>query len=386
VLVTSQMALALVLVLAATLVVRSMVRLHSVALGFETERVVAVRVKLPPMRYPDATARLAFFEELERRLSARPGVEAVAFANNLPLRGGWGTGVEVEGRPTDRRGGYDVDAQAVSLGYFRALGIPILRGRGLEAGDREGAPYVALVNQDYVRLFSPDANVLGTRFRRGERAPWVSVVGVVGSLRRDGLDAELTPQIYLPAAQTGIYPVRLADVAVRGSGGTSALAALVRSEVLALDPEQPISRVMSLDEALARGVAPRRFGLALLAGFAVVAFVLTLVGIYGVAAYSVGQRIPELGVRVALGAARGRILGLVVRDVLGQVLLGVAIGLAIAFAVTRGLGGLLFQVAPTDPVTFAMVPLLLVLAATLAALGPALRATRIDPVTALRWE
>ena len=130
VLVTSQMALALVLVLAATLVVRSMVRLHSVALGFETERVVAVRVKLPPMRYPDATARLAFFEELERRLSARPGVEAVAFANNLPLRGGWGTGVEVEGRPTDRRGGYDVDAQAISRGYFRALGIPLLRGRG----------------------------------------------------------------------------------------------------------------------------------------------------------------------------------------------------------------------------------------------------------------
>ena len=214
----------------------------------------------------------------------------------------------------------------------------------------------------------------------------MSVVGVVGSLRRDGLDAELTPQIYLPAAQTGLYPVRLADVAVRGNGGAGALSALVRSDVLALDPEQPISRVMSLDEALARGVAPRRFGLALLAGFAVVALVLTLVGIYGVAAYSVGQRIPELGVRVALGAARGRILGLVVRDVLGQVLLGVAIGLALAFAVTRGLGGLLFQVAPTDPVTFAMVPLLLVLAATLAALGPALRATRIDPVTALRWE
>ena len=143
-----------------------------------------------------------------------------------------------------------------------------------------------------------------------------------GSLRRDGLDAELTPQIYLPAAQTGIYPVRLADVAVRGNGGAGALAALVRAEVQALDPEQPISRVMSLDEALARGVAPRRFGLALLAGFALTALVLTLVGIYGVAAYSVGQRTPELGVRMALGADRGSIRRLVVRSVLAQVAAG----------------------------------------------------------------
>jgi len=386
VLVAGQVALALVLVLAATLVVRSMIRLHGVELGFETERVVAVRVKLPPLRYPEAAQRLAFFEELERRLSARPGVEAVAFANNLPLRGGWGTGVQVEGRSAGPRSGHDVDAQAISRGYFHALGIPLLRGRGFEDGDREGAPYVALVNQDYVRLFSPDANVLGTRFRRGEWAPWVSVVGVVGSLRRDGLDAELTPQIYLPAAQTGVYPVRLADVAVRGNGGTGALAALVRSEVLALDPEQPISRVMSLDEALARGVAPRRFGLALLAGFAVVALVLTLVGIYGVAAYAVGQRVPELGVRMALGADSPRILRLVVSGVLAQVLAGIAIGVALAILAVRALGSLLFQVAPTDSGTFATVPLLLVGAAVLAALGPALRATRVDPARALRCE
>ncbi len=385
-LLTGQVALALVLVLAATLVVRSMIRLQAMALGFETERVLAVRVKLPETRYPDAASRLAFFEELERRIAARPGVEAVAFANNLPLRGGWGTGVQIEGRPPGPRGGDDVDAQAVSRGYFRTLGIPMLRGRGFEESDRQGAPFVALVNEDYVRRFSPGANVLGTRFRRGERAPWVSVVGVVGSLRRDGLDADLTPQIYLPAAQTGIYPVRLADVAVRGNGGAGALGALVRAEVLALDPEQPISRVMSLDEALARGVASRRFGLALLAGFAVVALVLTLVGIYGVASYSVGQRVPELGVRVALGADRGRILGLVVRGVLVQVALGVAVGLGLALLATRALGGLLFEVAPTDPATFAAVPVLVVLAAALAALGPALRATRIDPVAALRYE
>jgi predicted permease len=310
----------------------------------------------------------------------------VAFANALPLRGGWGTGIELEGRSSSRpRGLDDADAQAVSRGYFHALGIPILRGRGLAEGDREGAPYVGLVNEDFVRLFSPGESVLGKRFRRNQ-APWIEVVGVTGSLRRDGRDAELTPQIYLPAAQTGIYPVRLADVAVRGQGGTGALAALVRAEVLALDPEQPISRVMSLDEALARGVASRRFGLALLAGFALTALLLTLVGIYGVAAYSVGQRTPELGVRMALGADGGRILRLVVRGVLVQVLAGIAAGLGLALVATRALGGLLFHVAPTDPGTFAAVPLLLALAASLAALGPALRATRVDPVAALRWE
>jgi predicted permease len=386
-LVSGQVALALVLLLAATLVVRSMLRLNAVALGFETERVVAVRVKLPPLRYPDAARRLAFFEELERRLQARPGVLAVAFANALPLRGGWGTGIELEGRkPRGGRGSDDADAQAVSRGYFHTLGIGLLRGRGFEQGDREGAPYVALVNEDFARLYSPDASVLGRRLRRGSKGPWIEVVGVVASLRRDGLDAERTPQIYLPAAQTGIYPVRLADVPVRGHGGTGALAALVRAEVLALDPEQPISRVMSLDEALARGVAPRRFGLALLAGFALTALLLTLVGIYGVAAYSVAERTPELGVRMALGADGGRILRLVVRGVLVQVLAGIAAGLGLALVATRALGGLLFQVAPTDPATFAAVPLLLVLAASLAALGPALRATRVDPMAALRWE
>jgi putative ABC transport system permease protein len=180
--------------------------------------------------------------------------------------------------------------------------------------------------------------------------------------------------------------VRLADVAVRGNGGTAALAALVRAEVLALDPEQPISRVMSLDEALARGVAPRRFGLALLAGFALTALVLTLVGIYGVAAYSVGQRTPELGVRMALGADRGSIQRLVVRSVLAQVLAGVVVGVPLALLTTRALQGLLFEIGPTDPASFALVPLLLLAAGLAAALGPARRAARVDPVAALRWE
>jgi putative ABC transport system permease protein len=391
-LVSAQVALALALLVAAGLLVRSMARLHSVPLGFETGRVVAARVMLPPAHYPDAARRLAFFEELERRLAARPGVEAVAFANALPLRGGWSTGVEIEGRPARRRAGSgrrvldDADAQAVSPGYFHALGIPHLAGRGFEPGDREGAPCVALVNQDFVRLYSPERGVLGRRFRRGDQAPWIEVVGIVGSLRRQGPDAELTPQIYLPAAQIGLYPVRLADVALRGAGGAEALAALLRAEVTALDPEQPLSRVMSLDEALERGTSARRFGLALFSGFALVALALTLVGIYGVAAYAVSQRTAELGVRIALGAGRERILGLVARDVLAQLGVGIAIGAGLAVAGARALGGLLFEVTPNDPGTFALIAPLVALAGMLAALGPALRATRVDPVTALRWE
>jgi ABC-type antimicrobial peptide transport system permease subunit len=212
------------------------------------------------------------------------------------------------------------------------------------------------------------------------------VVGVVGSLRRDGRAAERTPQVYLPAAQTGIYPVELSDVAVRGTGGAAALSALVRREVTALDPEQPISRVMALDEALALDIAPRRFGLALLAGFALTALALTLLGIYGVAAYSVTQRVPELGVRVALGASRGRILRLVIGDVVGQVVAGILIGLGLSWLVTRALKGLLFQIAPTDAGSYALVAVLLALAGLAAALGPGLRATRVDPVAALRWE
>jgi predicted permease len=385
-LVAGQVGIALVLLVTATLVVRSMIRLNGVALGFETQRVVAARVKLPMLRYPDGPRRLAFFEELERRLAARPGVESVAFANALPLRGGWGTGIEVEGRQSSDPRGDDADAQAVSPGYFRTLGIPHLLGRGLQPGDREGAPYVALVNDEFARRYSPGESVLHRRFRRGSKAPWIEIVGVVGSLRRDGPDEAAAPQIYLPAAQTGIYPVRLADVAVRGAGGPGALAALVQAEVEAIDPEQPVSRVMSLDEALSRGAAQRRFGLALLTGFAATALLLTLLGIYGVAAYAVGQRTPELGVRMALGASGPRILGLVVRSVLVQVLCGVAIGLPLALFATRALGGLLFEIAPTDPATFAVVPLLLLVAGLAAALGPARRAMRVDPVAALRWE
>ncbi len=284
----------------------------------------------------------------------------MAFANSLPLRGGWSTGIEIEGlAAANPRESLEADAQAVSRGYFRTLGIPVLRGRGFEETDRERAPYVALVSQDFERVFLRGESALGKRLRRRD-ASWVTVVGVVASLRRDGREGERTPQVYFPAAQTGLYPVRLADVAVRGKGGTTALSALLEAEVTALDPEQPVSRVMALDEALVRDLAPRRFGLALLVGFGITALALTVLGIYGVAAYSVTQRVPELGVRIALGADRRRILRLVVGDVLAQVTAGILIGLFLSLLAARALEGLLFQTAPTDPGSYAAVALLLV--------------------------
>ncbi|HEX9187239.1 MAG TPA: ABC transporter permease [Vicinamibacteria bacterium] len=386
-LLTVEVALALALMTGAALMVRSVARLNAVELGFETARVVAAQVNLPAAHYPDGARRLAFFEELEQRLAGRPGVESFAFSNRMPLRGGWTTGVLTENdvaRPPGEAG--ETDAQAVSLGYFRTLGIPILRGRSLEPADREGAPYVAVVNEDFARALFPGQEVLGKRVRRGEKAPWITVVGIAASLRRDGRAADLRPQMYLPAAQTSIYPVRLGDLAIRGTGDPSALVALLRREVAALDPEQPVSRVMTLDDALARDLGPRRFGLALLAGFALLALVLTVVGIYGVAAYSVSQRVPELGVRLALGADRSRIVRLVVGDVLGRLALGIALGVVLSLLATRALRGMLFGVAPTDPGTFAAALVVLTLASLAAALRPALRATRIDPVAALRWE
>jgi len=203
--------------------VRSVARLNATELGFETERFVAAQVKLPTTHYPDGARRLAFFEELEHRLAARPGVESVAFSNRMPLRGGWSTGIATEddvARPASQARG--TDAQAVSVGYFRAFGIPLLRGRSLEPTDREGAPYVAVVNEDFASAHFPAQAVLGKRVRRHDEAPWITVVGVVASLRRDGRASDLRPQMYLPAAQTSLYPVRLADLAVRGRVGPDA--------------------------------------------------------------------------------------------------------------------------------------------------------------------
>jgi len=383
----AEVALSLVLLLGGGLLLKSLAQLTAVPLGYETERVLALKIILPPARYPDAPARLRFFERLHERVQALPGVEKVAFANAMPLRGGWGTGLFVDS-PQEDAGAkpVSVDSQAVSPDYFAALGVGVLRGRALGAGDRDGSPSVGLVNQEFARRVLAGADPIGRRVRCGREMPWIEIVGVVSDLRRDGQTAQLTPQLYLPAAQTKLYPVRLSDLAVRTSGSPKAIAQSVQQQVWAIDAEQAVSRVMTLAETLDARLKLRRFTTTLLAAFAAMALFLSLIGIYGVAAYAVSRRTAEIGLRMALGAAPLRVARMVVGESVARVALGIAVGLGLAFALARLLTTLLFETEPTDPLTFTLVPLLLVLVAAGATLLPALRASRVDPVVALRCE
>ncbi|HEY6549474.1 MAG TPA: FtsX-like permease family protein, partial [Vicinamibacteria bacterium] len=386
-LLAAEVGLSLVLLVGGGLLLQSLRRLEAVDVGFETSRVLAATLNLPALRYPEPRQRLAFFEELARRVSALPGVESAAFANRFPLRGGWGTGILLDtSERTSERDYQPADAQAVSLRYFETLGVPLLRGRTLGPEDHAGAPPVAVVNETFARHFFPAHEVVGRRFRRGPQAPWVEIVGVVADLRRDGQAAERKPGLYFAAAQTGLYPVPLSDLAVRSGLAKEALALAIQKEVRALDPEQPLNRVETLQEALEAGLTSRRFAGLLLSSFAALALVLAMVGIYGVTAYSVSRRTSEMGLRLALGAPPLGLVRLVLGETGRSFVLGLALGFAGALLLTRFLTSLLFATPPTDPATYAGTAALLAGAGLLAAALPAWRASRVDPAVALRSE
>jgi len=383
-LMAAEVAAAMVLAIGAGLLVRSLAHLNAIDLGFETDRVLTLMVRLPDAKYKDQRARAAFFEALTPKIQAIPGVRQAAFANQFPMRGGWGSGFTmIGGQPEDR----DADFQAVSPAYFAALGIPLVRGRLIEAGDRDGAPHVAVVSQTFVREFAGARDPIGQQFTRGgPGSPVVTIVGVVGEVRRDGKEAKLTPQVYLPAAQTDVYPVRLASVAVRADGDPHALVPAIQKAVWSIDPDQPLTGVRTLDEVLAASAAQRRFNMTLLASFAALAVVLALIGVYGVIAYSVAQRTREIGIRVALGATRSDVVALVVRAGLGWSLVGVGVGLAGALGLSRLISGLLFGVTANDPLTFAAIAVAMLGVALGATYIPARRAATVNPIAALRAE
>jgi len=383
ILMAGEVAAALVLAVAAGLLIRSLTTLTRVELGFQTERVLALNIALPATRYATADRRLAFFERLGDRVQALPGAQSVAFANRFPMRGGWASSANFEGSaPKDY---FVADFQAVSPGYFVTLGIPLLRGRTIAAGDRLGMPGVAIVNQTFVANFLPREDPIGRRFARsGPSQPPIAIVGVVGDIRRGGKDAGVQPEVYLPAAQTNLYPVALGDFAVRAAGDPRALVASIQDAVWAIDPDQPITNVKTLDEVLSASMAERRFNLLLLACFAALAVGLALVGVYGVVAYAASERTREIGIRIALGAARQDVVALVVRAGLGWSVAGVVAGLAGAWALTRVMTGLLFGITPTDPATFASIAAVMIIVSAGASYIPARRAASVDPVTALR--
>ena len=374
---------AVVIALGAGLLVRSLVRLHGVELGFNTERVLTIRLRPPESKYPDAAARLAFFEEIQSRLAAVPGVQTVAYANDFPMRGGWGGGLLVESPAGPREA--ESDFQAVSETYFSTLGIPLLRGRVFTAEDRLGSMPVVVVSQTFAARLLAGRDPIGVQIRRNKEAPALTIVGVVGEIRRDGKFVDAAPQVFFCARQINVYGARLDAVAVRSLvTDPLTLVPSIQRVVTSVDPSMPLRRVRTLDDILSASMATQRFNMLLLTSFAGLALLLSLIGVYGVVAHAALQRSREIGIRVALGAHRRAVERLIVRGALLWTLPGLALGLAIAYASSRVMTSLLFDVTPTDPLTFVSVGAAMLLVSVLGSYLPARRAARVDPLVALR--
>ncbi|HET9450015.1 MAG TPA: ABC transporter permease, partial [Aggregicoccus sp.] len=386
-LVVGEVALALVLLIAAGLLLESLWRLQRVDPGFGTERLLAFGVQLPRGKYPQEAQQVAFFQQVQQRLAALPGVERAGGVLTLPFDGdNVGLQLDIEGAPPaapgEQRGlGYQLATES----YLQTLGIPLRRGRGFGAADaRPDAEPVALLSESAARRHWPGRDPLGARIRLGgEGNPWRRVVGVVGDVRHAGLTQEPREEAYVPLGQDSWGFLQFA---VRTRGEPLALAGAVRQAVLEVDPEQPIGSVKTLEGLVAASVARQRFLSVLLGVFAAVALLLAGVGLYGVISYTAQQRTREIGIRMALGARSADVLRLVVGSGMRVALAGVGLGLGAAWGATRLLESQLHGVSATDPLTFALLALLVCGVALLATWLPARRATRVDPQVALRAE
>jgi putative ABC transport system permease protein len=381
-----EVALALVLLVGAGLMLRTLHQLTRVDPGFNTENLLAVQFALPGRIY-NIERRLAFFRECRARVEALPGVRAAAFAMSVPIEGGnWGSPFMVSDKPVPRPGEFAVGAFIpISSNYFEAMGIRLVAGRAFSEAEMSDTPPVTVVSETLARRMWPDENPIGKRLRQGNaesQAAWREVVGVVADVKMYGVTVDAPIQIYLPLAQRNSPNVGLV---VRTAGDPLALASTVAKSIHGLDKDLPV-RGRSMDQLMGNEIARQRLTLVLLMGFAVVALLLAAVGIYGVISYSVTQRTHELGIRMALGARPRDVLRLVVKQGMIFSLVGVAIGLIASFAFTRSMNNLLFGVSATDPLTFTVIALVLTVSALLACWIPARRATKIDPLQALRHE
>ena len=384
--VVGQFALSVMLLVVAALLLRSLGELLSVDPGFRPDGVLVGRVSMPWLDVPETRNRaraLAFYSQLDARIAVLPGVRRAGLSSAAPFSDGEMAQVfAIKGRePGPDEPKLVASVRAVTPGYFDAIGTTLRRGRLIEPADRPDAPLVVVVDETLARRFWPDGNAVGQLLRLGDKGPWCTIVGVVGSVKHHDLAADARRFVYVPFAQR--LPLEM-DLVVRTAVDPASLTSALRHEIHALDPSLPFYDVHTLDDAVERSVDTRRLTNRLLAWFSMAAIALASLGIYGVTALGVGQRVQEFGVRLALGAPRAAVLRLVLRRGLTLAIAGLAIGLAGAAWLTRYVSTLLFRVAPLDPAIFTAATLTLVAVALVACYIPARRATRTDPLVALR--
>ncbi len=388
VLVVSEIAMTLVLLVCAGLLIRTVMRLRNVDTGFNSQNILAMSIGLPAIKYPKPENQVAFYTEVTERIAALPGVKAAGITSVLPLSANFdGRGLVVEDQPKPRGEEITVDLYVTTPGYLRAMDIEALKGRTLTDQDGGDAFKVALINQTMASQLWPNQDPLGKRikFPGSEKnpQPWRTVVGVVNDVAQYALDQKPPMQIYLPHAQ---FPTSFNSIVVKTEDDPTAMTGAIRREIVAVDKDQAVFNVTTLEELMGESIQTRRFFMILLLVFAALALVLAAVGIYGVMSYVASQRTHEIGIRMALGAQAQDVLKLIIGNGMILTLIGVALGLAGAFALTRVMAGLLFGVTATDTGTFVAVSVGLIAVALLACYLPARRATKVDPLVALRYE
>jgi predicted permease len=388
-LVMAEVAVSLVLLIGAGLLINSFLRLRNVDPGFRADNLLTMKFVLPEPKYAEFERRTAFYNDLIQRVQNLAGVKSAAVTTNLPLyRQGNSIGISIEGQPPPPPGKENIAVtRIVSPGYFDTMGIPLLSGRQLSDQDTETTPNVVVISEAMARRHWPGEDAVGKRIGAGrieKPEDWIQVIGVVKDVRQFELTADPRPQMYLSYRQAAFFAPR--DLVVKTEVDPASLAATVRKTVWEIDKDQPVSHIRTMEEILLESIARQRFSMLLLAIFAGVAMILAAVGIYGVMSYSVAQRTHEIGIRMALGAQTSTVLKLAVAYGLKLVVAGIAIGLIAAFALTRVMSTLLFGVTATDPATFTLISLLLILVAAIASYIPARRATKVDPIIALRYE
>jgi putative ABC transport system permease protein len=388
-LVAGELALALVLLIGCGLMVKAFWKLQEVHTGMNPENVITMTVSLPQQSYPKNEQADAFWSRLEEKVASMPGVQSAAIVSGLPpLRPPNMNDTKIENFVQVKDGPIqNVDYyQAVSKNYFKTMGIRLIEGRLPDERDVTGAPNVVVVNQTMARTFWGNQSAIGRRIQPGDSDPYCTIVGVVEDVKNAGIDKPTGTELYLPFTHSQGSGMRNAYVVLRSSGDLTSLARAVREGVKELDPSIPVAKVRTMDDVLAAAQSRPRFLTLLLTLFSGVALIIATVGIYGVIAYSVERRSKEFGLRIALGAQSGDVLGLVMKQGALLTVIGVVVGLAAALGLTRLMASLLFGVRPTDGVTFVSVSALIAAVALFASYIPARRATRVDPMQALRHE